>query len=72
LKYKCHLESYINICQTGLKVKWPLKMNYEGASKSFRTESIAKFTFTFGTAQWEGTQMVMAPKLTRLTHKIAI
>jgi hypothetical protein len=40
---------------------------YEGVSKSFRTESITKYTLTFGI-----TQRVMAAKLTRLTHKIAI
>jgi hypothetical protein len=45
---------------------------YEGASKSFRTESITKYKLTFGIARSEATQRVMAAKLTRLTHKIAI
>jgi hypothetical protein len=43
---------------------------YEGISKSFRTESITK-TIIIKT-RWEATQRVMAAKLTRLTHKIAI
>jgi hypothetical protein len=45
---------------------------YEHVSKSFRTESITKYTLTFGITRWEATQKVMAPKLTRLTHKIVI
>jgi hypothetical protein len=44
----------------------------EGVSKSFRTESITKYTLTFGIACWETTERVVAAKLTRLTHKIAI
>jgi hypothetical protein len=42
-----------------------------GLSKSFRTESITKYTLVTNT-RWEATQRVMAAKLTRLTHKIAI
>jgi hypothetical protein len=45
---------------------------YEGVSRSFRTESITKFTLTTITTRWEATQRVMAAKLTRLTHRIAI
>jgi hypothetical protein len=45
---------------------------YEGVSRSFRTESMTKYTITFGVARWEATQRVMVAKLTRLTHKIAI
>jgi hypothetical protein len=45
---------------------------YEGVSKSFRTESITKYMLTYGITHWEATQRVMAAKLTRLTHKIAI
>jgi hypothetical protein len=44
---------------------------YEGVTKSFRTDSITKSTTT-NTTSWEATQMVMAAKLTRLTHNIAI
>jgi hypothetical protein len=44
----------------------------EGVSKSFRTQSITKYTFTFGITRSEATQKVMAAKLTILTHKIAI
>jgi hypothetical protein len=52
-----------------------LLVTHEGVSKSFRTESIKKSTTTTTTttnARWEVTQRVMAAKLTRLTHKIAI
>jgi hypothetical protein len=45
---------------------------YEDVTKSIRTESITKYTLTFGITHWEATQNVMAEKLTRLTHKIAI
>jgi hypothetical protein len=47
----------------------PLNMVYQGVSKSFRTESITKYTID---SRWEATQSVMVAKLTRLTHKIAI
>jgi hypothetical protein len=40
-------------------------------SKRFRTESITKGTTTINT-HWEAIQSVMAEKLTRLAHKIAI
>jgi hypothetical protein len=40
---------------------------YEGVSESFRTESITKYTLTTTI-----TQKVMAAKLARLTHKVAI
>jgi hypothetical protein len=45
---------------------------YEGVSRSFGTESITKYTLTTINTRWEATQRVMAAKLTRLTHKIAI
>jgi hypothetical protein len=45
---------------------------YEGVSKSFRTESITKYMLTFGITRWEATQGVMAAKLTGLTHRITI
>jgi hypothetical protein len=44
---------------------------YEDVSKSFRTESIRKYTPTTINTRWEVTQRVMATKLTRLTHTIA-
>jgi hypothetical protein len=44
----------------------------ESISKSFRTQSIAKNMLNFGTAHREAAQRVMAAKLTRLTHKMAI
>jgi hypothetical protein len=49
-----------------------LTEKYEGVSKSFRIESITKYMLTFGITHWEATQRVMAAKLTRLPHKIAI
>jgi hypothetical protein len=52
-----------------------LSVIYEGVSKSFRIESITKQTTTATVTtntRWEATQRVMASKLTRLTHKIAI
>jgi hypothetical protein len=45
---------------------------YDGVSKSFGTESITKYTFTTINTHWEATQRVMAAKLIRLTHKIAL
>jgi hypothetical protein len=45
---------------------------YEGVSKSFRTESITKYTLTTINTRWEATQIVIAAKFTRLTHKIVI
>jgi hypothetical protein len=45
---------------------------HEGVTKSFWTESITKYALTTINTRWEATQMVMAGKLTRLTHKIAI
>jgi hypothetical protein len=45
--------------------------NFECISKSFRTESITKYTLTTNTRS-EATQRVMEAKLTRLTHKITI
>jgi hypothetical protein len=44
----------------------------EGVSKSFRTESITTYTLTKINTRWEAIQRVMAAKLTRLTHQIAI
>jgi hypothetical protein len=45
---------------------------YEGVSKSFRTESITKYTLTIINTRSEATQRIMAAKLNILTHKIAI
>jgi hypothetical protein len=44
---------------------------YEGVSKSFRTESIKIYTLTTINTRSEATQNVMAAKVTRLIHKIA-
>jgi hypothetical protein len=48
------------------------RLLYEGVSKSFRTESITKYKPTTTNTRWEAIQRVMAAKLIRLTHKIAI
>jgi hypothetical protein len=45
---------------------------YECVSKTFRTELIMKYTPTFRITRCCPLQRVMAAKLTRLTHKIAI
>jgi hypothetical protein len=45
---------------------------YEGVIKRFRTESDTKYMLTKINTRSEATQRVMAAKLTRLTHKIAI
>jgi hypothetical protein len=45
---------------------------YKGVSKSFRTQSLTKYTLTTINTRWEAAQRVMAAKLTTLTHKIAI
>jgi hypothetical protein len=45
---------------------------YESVSKSFRTESIMKYTLTFGITRCCPLQRVMEAKLTRLTQKISI
>jgi hypothetical protein len=44
---------------------------HEGVTKSFRTESITRYTLTTINTRWEAIRRVMAAKLTRLTHKIA-
>jgi hypothetical protein len=45
---------------------------YEGVTKSFRTESITKYTLTTINTRWVAIQRIMATKLTRDIHKIAI
>jgi hypothetical protein len=45
---------------------------YVGVSKSFPTESVKKYTFTFGITRCCHLHSVMAAKLIRLTHKIAV
>jgi hypothetical protein len=52
--------------------RWEYFNANECVSKSFRTESITKCRLNFGITRWGATQRVMAAKLTRLTHKIAI
>jgi hypothetical protein len=55
----------LSLCET-------VRMLYDGVSKSFRTDDNEINAFAFGITRWEATQKVMAAKLTRLTHKIAI
>jgi ribosome biogenesis protein Tsr3 len=42
---------------------------YVGVRKSFRTESVMKYTLTIINTRWEATQKIMAAELTRLTHR---
>jgi hypothetical protein len=51
---------------------WSMLCQYWVVSRSFRTKSITKWTTTTINTHWEATQSVMATKVTRLTHKIAI
>jgi hypothetical protein len=46
--------------------------HYKAVSKSFRIESMTKYTLTTIKTCWEATQRVMATKLTRLTHRKAM
>jgi len=45
---------------------------YEGVTKSFWTESLTKYALATMNTRWEATQRVLAAKLTRLAHRIAI
>jgi len=49
-----------------------MKLGMRVCIQNFRTETITKYTLTFGVTRWEATQSVTAAKLTRLTHKMAI
>jgi hypothetical protein len=49
-----------------------ISLDYEDVTKSFRTESIMKYMLTTTNTRSEATRSVMAAKLTKLTHKIAI
>jgi hypothetical protein len=73
--WSLYVRSIVSILRTifeKCEVLCELQVKYEGVSKSFRTESITKYTLTFGITRWEATERVMAAKLIRLTHKIAI
>jgi hypothetical protein len=53
--------------------RWSVsRLNYEGVSKSIRTESITKYTLTTINTRLEAAQRAMAVKLTKLTLRIAI
>jgi hypothetical protein len=60
---KLFIRSFSVVCPAGYR------KSCEGVSKSFRTESIKEITIN---TLREATQRVMAAKLTRLTHRIAI
>jgi hypothetical protein len=62
-----HWQNCTRSCVFGILLKY-----YEGVSRSFRTDSITKYTLTFDITRWEATQRVMAVKLTRLIHKTVI
>jgi hypothetical protein len=71
-----HYKSYANVscltCGRPILLQEHLIWTYEGVYKSFRTESITKYTLTTINTRREATQSVMAAKLTILTHKIVI
>jgi hypothetical protein len=48
------------------------KYIWESISKSFRTQSITKCMLTIINTRWEAIQRVIAAKLPRLTHKMAL
>jgi hypothetical protein len=48
------------------------RANYDGVSKSFRTESITKYTLTTINTRWEATQRGYGDRTHRLTNKTAI
>jgi hypothetical protein len=72
----------IHICQKRLLVTQKrfmflerltdVRLVCDGVSESFRTQSITKYKLTFGITRCCPLQRVMAAKLTRLTHKIAV
>jgi hypothetical protein len=71
----------LHIEQVSCRLLWSTVMDmklttcrhvYEGVFKRFRIELITKYTLTTINTRWEATQSVMAAKLIRLTHKIAI
>jgi hypothetical protein len=67
----CAFMAWCSVKQQGQHyLTWVDVPSYEGVSKSFRTESITRYTLTIINTRWETTQRVIAAKLTRLTYKI--
>jgi len=62
--------SHVAQCYTDWAIK--ARTTHQGVSKSFRTESITKYTLTTINTRWEAIQRFMAAKITTLIHKIAI
>jgi hypothetical protein len=54
------------------KITFKEHVSFKGVSKSFRTESITKYTLITINTRCEATQRVLAAKLIILTNKIAI
>jgi hypothetical protein len=52
-----------------LSYSYKYSFEYEGVSKSFRTESLTKYMLITINTRWEATRMVMAANLTRLTSQ---
>jgi hypothetical protein len=65
-KHKHKYVGYKSIENFGAETSWSAATHniYEGVSKSFRTESITKYTLTKINTRWEATQSVNAAKLT--------
>jgi hypothetical protein len=69
---KTHISVVPLRCETEFQTYKDQTHTHEGVSRSFRTDSIAKYTLTLINTRWETTQRVMAANLIRLTHKIAM
>jgi hypothetical protein len=68
----CYISTVVFISNFNYCEASEISASCEVISRSFRTESLTKYTLTFCITRWEATQRVMAANLTRLTHKIAI
>jgi hypothetical protein len=71
-QYRFHKIPALGPTLNQMKPFYTLLNIYEGVSKSYRSESITKYTLTTRNTIWEATQRVMAAKVTRLTRRIAI
>jgi hypothetical protein len=70
VKLRLFMFCVYTLCNNG-SINWRFGGIEESVSKSFRTESITKYTLTTINTRWEATQRVMAVKLTKLAHTMA-